>query len=245
MPLLTLAGCIVLLYWSYLELPNTKNNQSKITSPSKKDGSYFEIQGGRFYSFRNDKKSFMLNAEKISIQKRSIGYFRFSLLNEVMIENAFIELYDSTKDIQRIIHYDSAIDAQRIVDSSDHERKNTVAKASSFNGILSKDFLGLFPIKKATSIRIEPVHIALYKNDSVVSRIAAATSVIRLQQRDIHFKENVRIDSKDKTLTTDSINFNPNKETFSTDQYFTLKTPHKRWEGKGLTTDIYLHNPIF
>lgn len=228
-PAIILVSFIIFLHWSFTWVPKTEKNQRKITL-NKKDAPVFEIRGGHLCSFRNGKKIIVLNTEKLTIQKRSIGYFRFSLLDELRIENAFIELYDSETDTNNT---DTATDTN----STD-----TAIETSSFNGILSKDFLRLFPINRVISIIIEPVCIELHKNNSVVSRMSAETSVVRGKQGDIQLKGNVRIVSKDKTLTTDSISFNPDNSTFSTDQYFTLETPHKRRKGKGLVTNIYLQN---
>jgi hypothetical protein len=237
-PAIILASFIISLNWSFTWVPKTEKIQRKLTLQNKKNASVFEIRGGHFCSFRNGKKIIVLNTEKLSIQKQSTGYFRFSLLEEIRIKNAFIELYDSATDSNRMVNSsDTATKASSFTNSSE-----TATESSSFNGVFSKDFLRFFPIKRAISIRIEPVHIELHKNNSVVSRISSETSEIRVKQGDIHLKGNVRIISRDKTLTADSISFNPDNSTFSTDQYFTLETPHKNWKGKGLVTDIYLQS---
>jgi hypothetical protein len=237
-----LVSFIVSIYY-YTRLSDTDNLKKKEALHNKKAESNFEIRGFRLNSVREGKRIISINADRFAIQKQSIGYFRFALLNEVRLENAFVVLY-GVNDIKENIALETISFSQETASApigANDSKGSTASEALKFNNVFSEATLGLFPVKRIASIIIEQVSIELRNNYSVVSRISAESAIIRLKERDILFKNNVRVESDGKVLTADFLNFYPDKSTIETDQNFMFDTPQKRWEGKGLTTDIYLN----
>jgi len=109
-----------------------------------------------------------------------------------------------------------------------------------FNDIFSEDSLPPFPVKRVSSVVLKPITIELHDEDSVVTTISASSGVIRLKQRDILFKGNVRVISGSKVLTTELLSMLPQEAVFKTDRPFMLKTPEKQWNGNRLITDVFL-----
>lgn len=183
-----------------------------------------EIRGFRFYSTSDGKKIISIKADSFSIQKKKLGFFRFGLMNEARLENAFIHMYGRG----------------RKPDESDNNLKPW--EYLTFNNVFSRDALPSSRIKRISSIVMEPVHIELHDEQSVVTKISAASAAIRLKKRDIFFKGDVTVVSGSRLLTTDQLSMLPEKAVMKTDRHFILKTPEKQWEGHRLTTDIFLRS---
>jgi len=109
-----------------------------------------------------------------------------------------------------------------------------------FDDIFSKESLPPLPGKRVSSVVLKPIIIELHDEDSVVTKISASSGIIRLKQRDILFRGNVRVISGSQILTTELLSMLPQEAIFRTDRHFILKTPEKQWNGNRLTTDIFL-----
>jgi hypothetical protein len=109
-----------------------------------------------------------------------------------------------------------------------------------FNDIFSEESLPPFPVKRVSSVVLKPITIEVHDEDSVVTKISASSGIIRLKQRDILFKGNVRVISGSQVLTTELLSMLPQEAVLKTDRHFILKTPEKQWNGNRLTTDIFL-----
>ena len=237
-----LVAFIVSIYY-YNRLSDADNLKKKVALHNKKAESDFEIRGFRLNSVREGKRIISINADRFLIQKQSIGFFRFALLNEVRLENAAVVLY-GVNDIKDDIAPETTSLPQGTAPSPigvNASKGNAASEAFKFDNVFSEATLKLFPVKRIASIILEPVCIELRSNDAVASRISAESATIRLNERDILFKKNVRVESDGKVLSADSLNFKPDMSSIETDQNYTLDTPQKRWEGKGLITDIYLN----
>jgi hypothetical protein len=110
----------------------------------------------------------------------------------------------------------------------------------TFKDVFSREILPSFPIKRISSIVMEPVCVKLHDEQFVVTQISASSASIRLKKRDILFKGNVRVVSGSRVLTTDQLRMLPEEGVIKTDRHFILKTPEKQWEGARLTTDVFL-----
>jgi hypothetical protein len=237
-----LIGFIVTVY-CYNRLSDAENLKKKLALHNKKAESDFEICGFRLNSVREGKRIISINADRFLIQKQSIGFFRFAMLNEVRLENAAVVLYGAN-DIKDDIAPEAASFPQGAALSPigvDVSKGNAASESFKFDNVFSEETLKLFPVKRIASIILEPVCVELRKNDAVASHISAESASVRLNEQDILFKKNVRVESDGKVLKADSLNFKPDTSSIVTDQRYTFDTPSKRWEGQGLTTDIYLN----
>ena len=219
--LICLASSIIFYYYHH-RASNVKNHREDI-SHYRHPRPRHVIQGFRFDSNHGGKRVISIKADRFSIQKKKLGFFRFGLMNEAILENAFIHLYG-----RRSLPEDKSDDWQDL----------------TFKDVFSRETLPSFPIKRISSIVMEPVCLNLYDEQFVVTQISASSASIRLKKRDILFKGDVRVVSGSRVLTTDQLRMLPEEGVIKTDRYFILKTPEKQWEGARLTTDVFLRPSI-
>jgi hypothetical protein len=205
--------------------PDIEPSRNKYASHNKNEEINFDLQGFHFISFKKEKKNISINADRLIIQKQSVGFFRFTLLNEVKFTNASVVLYETTPPASATTA-SSKLKQAKIAHTT---APDTASETVSFNGIYSEEIFGLFPVKRIASFKLEPVSIELHNNGSVVSRISANSATIRLKQRDMLFEKNVRVDSDNKLLMADNLRFYPNNSTIKIDQNYILDTSQRRW----------------
>ena len=165
-------------------------------------------------------------ADRFSIDKKKVGFFRFGLMNEARLENASIRIYASANP------------PAKNANASHH--KASSGQPLTFNNVFSKGALPSFPIKRVSSILMEPVYVEIRDEQSAVTQISASSAAIRLRKRDIFFKGKVKVVSGSRILTTDRLTVIPDNAAIKTDRHFVLNTPEKKLEGNQLITDICL-----
>lgn len=154
-------------------------------------------------------------------------------MNELKFENADVIFYERTAGNNN--------DISRHMPRQKEENFNH----TSFTGLNSDAILGLFPAGNIVSISFKPVCVKFRNGDSEVSRISAESAIISLKTRDILFKDNVNVQSGDRQLRVDSLNFNPDTSMLKTHQNYIYETELGRWRGKALSSDIYLSSIRF
>ena len=219
--LICLASLII--FYFYLQRASNVNNHRKDISHYRHSRPRHVIQGFRFDSNNGGKRVISIKADRFSIQNKKLGFFRLGLMNEAIFENAFIHLYGRGR-----LSKDKSDDWQDL----------------TFKDVFSRETLPSFPIKRISSIMMEPVCLKLHDEQFVVTQISASSASIRLKKRDILFKGDVRVVSGSRVLTTDRLRMLPDKAVIKIDRQFILKTPEKQWEGSHLTTDIFLRGSI-
>ncbi|NVM20665.1 MAG: LPS export ABC transporter periplasmic protein LptC [Desulfobacterales bacterium] len=138
-------------------------------------------------------------------------------MNEARLTNAVIDIYGKKR---------------HTTDRSQPDNRRL--RVMTFDHIFSREALPAFPVKRISSIVIEPVLVKLHDQRSVLTEISAASATIRLKKRDILFKENVRVASGSRILTTDRLSLSPENAVMKTDK-FVLRTPEKQFKGERLT----------
>jgi hypothetical protein len=218
------------------------HNQTSTPTDALKDSSFtrhaatrhpeprHKIDGFGYQGSSNGQTVISIKADSFSLQKKKIGFFRFGLLNEARLDNAVVHIYGNVRSAQ------AAADGV----------PNKPGRILTFNNLFKKDFIkestfGL-PLKRISAILMKPASVVLHDEQSVVTRIAASSAVIRLKQQDIIFKGNVRAVSGPAILTTERLVMIPETAVLKTDEHFVLKTPAKQREGQHLTTDVFLNS---
>lgn len=84
------AGPIILYY--HHRASNVENHREDI-SDYRHPRPQHEIRGFRFDSNHDGKRVISIKADRFSVQKKKLGFFRFGLMNEAILENVFIHLY--------------------------------------------------------------------------------------------------------------------------------------------------------
>jgi len=214
--LVCFAGPIILYY--HHRASNVENHREDI-SGYRHPRPRHEIRGFRFDSNHDGKRVISIKADRFSIQKKKLGFFRIGLMNEAILENVFIHLYGRGGLAE---------------DKSDDWQDLT------FKDVFSRETMPSFPIKRISSIVMEPVCMKLHDEQFVVTQISASSASIRLKKRDILFKGDVRVVSGSRVLTTDQLRMLPEEGVIKTDRQFILKTSEKQWKGLRLTTDVFL-----
>jgi len=143
----------------------------------------------------------------------------------------------SSTEMEPVVGDSSTVPGKKVVQVQDIPEPQ---QGFTFDDIFSKESLPPFPVKRVSSVVLKPITIELHDEDSVVTKISASSGIIRLKQRDILFKGNVRVISGSQVLTTELLSMLPRQAVFKTDRHFILKTPEKQWDGNRLTTDIFL-----
>lgn len=193
-----------------------------------------EIKGFRYEGNHDGQKVISIRADKFSIQKKKLGFFRFGLMNEARLANAYIHLYGRSGQTENSEVGGRSGQTEKRSDGYGLQRNLT------FKGIFSKDVFPSFPVKKISSIVMQPVCLELHDEKTVVAKISADSAAIRLKRRDILFQGNVKVVSGTRVLNTDRLSLRPESAVIQTNRPFMLKTPEKQYEGQGLITDIFL-----
>lgn len=211
----------VCLFYHHRMLPHQDNpkNISRKQYPQPRHA----IHGFSFSSTQEGTRTISIKADKFSIQKKKLAYFRFGLISEAILENACVHLYGKKE-------------------TSKH--KSGYRQNLSFNALFSNKSLPSFSTKRISSVVMKPVQIKLYDEESEVSRISSSKAVISLTKQNILFTGNVRVESSSRVLTTDELCMDPGEAVIKTDCPFILQTPEKQYKGRSLTTDVLLRQGI-
>jgi len=215
---LAIGGCVSLIILYFHHQASSPVHNLKKTSLKRYPKPSHDIRGFRFEDYCDGKRTISIRADRVRIQKKKVGFFRFGLLSEARFDNTLIHIYGRSR------HSENKPDAQDL----------------TFKGISLKDTLPSFRAKRVSSIVMKPVCMKLHDEKSVVTQISADRAAVRLKRRDILFKGDVEVVSGNKVLKTDRLSLNPETAVIKTQRRFKLKTPEKEWEGDHLTTDIFL-----
>ena len=185
---------------------------------NQKNSNYrLQIKGFEFDSFVEGKNVISIKADKFTIEKKKLGFFRLGLINDAIFKNAIIDVYLKRKA--------SGIDTDFINESLPS----------------LKDALPSFTKKRISSIIIEPACLNLMDKKSLVTRITSKSAFIRRTKHNILFKGGVQVVSADKRLMSERLILSSENSVMKIDSHFILKTPEKKIEGDYITLDIYLN----
>ena len=199
-------------------------------------GNRLQISGFKFNGHYDGKKIISIKADKFTIEKKKLGFFRLGLLNVARFKNAVIDIYG-----QRIETGEEAL-PMSAVQAPEKSQADTQRSSISFSELFTGEALPSFSVKRISSIMIEPVCLNLYDGKSLISQITASSANIRLRKRDILFEGDVLVKSGLASLKSDHLILMPENGALRAERHFVLETPEKRLEGERLTTDLYLRN---
>ncbi len=234
-----------------------EDNYKNISQYQQLHQNRYEIRGFNFDSSQNGRRVISIKADRFTIKKKKIGFLSFSLMNEAKFENAVIHIYGRSlqpdksevggREKTEVRGQRSEVGGRSGLSEKRSDNSLTDIKVQhnlTFKDVFSKGNLPSFQVKKISSIVMEPVCLEFHDEQSSVTRISAASAVIRFKNRYIFFKGNVRVVSGERILTTSRLSLFPEKAVIRTEQHFILKTPEKKLEGERMTSDIFL-KPVF
>lgn len=194
-----------------------------------------QIKGFQFEGYYEDKRLIKIKADKFTIEKKKLGFFRFGMLNVAKLKDAVIDIYgESTKDAGTPVSKASRQTA------GPSNMESQWPSGITFKDVFQKESLPSFQVKRISSILIEPICLNLHDEKSLITQITANTAIIRLKNRDILFTGDARVVSGSRILQTEKLIFLPEKVILRTEMPFSLNTPEKRIEGDHLKIDIFL-----
>jgi len=206
-----------------------------------------EIQGFRYEGTQDGRSVISIKADRFSIQKKKIGFFRFGLLNEAKFENARIHIYgrrnrpENKLDTLQLSNTEKNPSAQKGEKLKSYPQGHTKRLENLiFDNVLSKGTLPLIQNKRVSSLIMAPVKVVIHDERNIVSRISAFSASIRLRKQDILFKGDVRMVSGLRVLNADQLSFHPDKSVVRALKHYKLKTPEIEREGQNLITDLFL-----
>lgn len=176
-----------------------------------------QIKGFKFDSFDDGEKVLSIKADKLTVEKKKLGFFRLGLINVAIFKNAVIDVY-----------------LKRKLSGNDPDFIREALPSL-------KDAFPSFSTKRISSIIIEPVCLNLQDENSLLTQITSNSAIIRLTKQNILFKGGVQVASGDKSLITERLNFFTENSVMKADRHFILKTPEKKIEGNRITVDMFLN----
>ncbi len=176
-----------------------------------------QIKGFKFDGRDNGEKTLSIKADKFTIEKKKLGFFRLGLINVAIFENAVIDVYLKRK----------------LSNNGSDFIRDALPSLS--------DALPSFSTKRISSITIEPICLKLRDENTLLTQITSKVAIVRLKKHNILFKGDVQVVSGNKSLSTERLNFFPEKSIMKTERHFILKTSQKKVEGDQLTVDIFLN----
>lgn len=222
--LITPLAFLIYYAWSPADIPAT-GDESAVTDRTQVAAGH-EILGFTYQYDRGGQKIIAIRADRLSIRKMKMGFFRVSLLHEPLLENGLVQLYD-----QRLL-------LPSATDVSAHP-------TSALDQLFSREILPDLPVRKITAVAIKPVAIELFNDTGeMTTRISADSAVVGFSRRDVRFKGNVRVISGPRELLTSHLRLSAGERLLTTERPFVLKDPEGQNRGRKLTADLLLQPVI-
>jgi len=186
----------------------------------------FEVIDLNYESFNNGNRTISFKADRFSIQRKKIGFFRVGLVNMGVFDNADVVLHLQHQGNDYSCCHESSEDAP------DEQSLPDLSK------MLPPHAAG-----RISSVTLKPVILSLVDGNSVLTRITSESAELRLTGPGIEFTGNVEVVSEDKTLKTRRLIFYPDDFYLEITGGFVLEDPEARSKGEGIILDIRL-NPV-
>ncbi len=183
-----------------------------------------KVRGFRYYGTSEGRKVLAISADKFTVEKKKIAFFRSGISNDVRLRNACIDIYGAQEAVKE------ASGATRVVSQRD----------LAFPNVFSQESWPSLSSKRISSIRAEPVTVKIHDGESVVTEIHADAAVVRPQKRDFLFEGHVQVKSGGRELKTERLAFIPDGSLMKTDEACEMTVDGKAIKKSGLVTDIFL-----
>jgi len=222
-----LAGIVAIIFIFHFHIPSAQEDERTSTAHHRQQvGRRHEIRGVNFNAVTEGRKHISLQADRLCIEKKKIGFFRCGLIHKATLENAIIHIYGNRGA------------------ENGTQRTETGDRTLTFRDAFSTDGLPSFHTKKIASIVMKPVSVELHDEKTSVTSISADSAEIDFDRRCILFQGAVRMASGNRTLVTSRLNLFTDPAEIRCERHFTLTTPERRLEGERLIADIFLR-PAF
>ncbi len=195
-----------------------------------------QITGFQFDGHRGGKRVITIKADQFTIEKGKMGPLRVGLWNVAKLKNGIIHLYGSSTSSSEVSPSKTGFGT-----SLGEEGEKPAVRRLELRDVFHNESIPSFGVKRVSSILSEPIQLILHDEASVVSEISAASATIRLKERDVFFKGNVRVLSGARTLLTETLSLDPVKGELRSEDRAFLQSPRQAVENKGIVTDFFLN----
>ena len=198
-------------------------------------GHRMQISGFQFDHSVEGRKVIRIRADEFTVEKMKLGHFSLGIVNVARLKNGVIDLYG---ELPRKAEATGSEPASK-ADLNPAGRVST-EPALSFDNLFKEESMPSFGATKVASIIIEPIQLRLWDQETVVVQITAGSASLKLRNREVRFKGNVRLSSNQSALETDGMSFHPENGTIRVEGDYILQTAKGKLRGKGLETDVFL-----
>jgi hypothetical protein len=214
--ILTLLSGVIFIYVSGSSRQSSLDKANHFSFRKKKD---LTIRGFRFSGYHEGRKTLTIKAAKFSIEKKKIGFLKFSALRSARFRGAEIDFY--------VTHDPSAAGSQ--------DKKDVTIK-----GVFSKETIPDSLLKGAKSAIFEPVKINFCLDNTPVTEIYAKRATIDPLQRRIVLEGKIVATAAPNRLSTNHLMIYPEKGIIEVNHNFVLKTEGEQITGEKLITNLFL-----
>ena len=194
-----------------------------------------EMHNFYYQSFIGGNQLVSIQADRFIVEKKKLGFFRISLINQAKMDNALIEIFSHPSQTQQLNKHDNNNLSLR----SGSFKQKTDAKEEV--KLSFKNYL--FPLlseKRIVSVTISPITIKLYRGKQVIFSIFAKRCIVNLLRRKIEFKGHVKAIYGLRILKAHHVELDTQSRILKVDSPFTLIADRKVIKGKYLLTDLRL-----
>ncbi len=194
-----------------------------------------EIIDLQYESATNGQKKLFIKADRFSIQKKKVGFFRIGLMNMGVLENAEFKVHLGVDELHEDVKPEGLNNVPQVDNFEGSARTSGRQPAMDSGGILPPFVLG-----RVTSVVAEPVVLSFLDEERLVTRISSDLAVIRATRSGVKFSGSVEVVSGEKKLTAKSLIFYPDKLYIEPKGKFELVCPGQTIRQEGAALDIYL-----
>jgi hypothetical protein len=203
-------------------------------------GQPLRITGFQFDHDAEGKKVIRIRADELTVEKMKLGHFSIGIANVAKLKNGVIEVYGELA--RKPDPPGSGPASQADLNSGGGVSREPVL---SFDNLFKEESLPSFGTKKVASIVIEPIRVQLRDQETVVVQITAASASLKLKNREIQFKGNVRLSANQHSLEAEEMSFHPENGRIKVEGDYLLQSNKDRIRGKRLETDVFLKETSF
>jgi lipopolysaccharide export system protein LptA len=194
-----------------------------------------QISGFQFDHSVEGRKVIRIRADEFTVEKMKLGHFSLGIVNVAKLKNGVIEVYgESAKKTES--------PGSGPASKADPNPAGGVSKEPTltFDNLFKEESMPSFGTKKVASIVIEPIRVQLRDQDTVLVQITAASASLKLKNREIQFKGNVRLSANQHSLEAEEMSFHPENGRIKVEGDYILQSAKGRIQGKRLETDVLL-----
>lgn len=226
-----------LVFWSQRRTPATAAPATPTASFSR---SAFNntITGFRYTGTVDGRPVLFIRADRFTVQKRKVGFFRFGLMSEAVLENAEIRIHPNQGGA--VEHAVSMAPAAATAQTEIAGKSVMNAKSSaSLPEIFKDSVLPLFHGKRVSAISAHPVRIVI-GTGAAATVMTAHYGKIRVREKDILLEGAVVVTAGDRTLKTRHLSIKPERWLLVAEGDYSLESTGGRRSGRHMVSDIQL-----